>query len=242
MLRGSERIGPSGPEELREAGLAPDSLVWKAGMADWVRADTLPELAPLCARPSRGTGPHEHGYEKETFERGTLTLPALCMGVAVPAVFVAALADDARADALGLPAIAAIFLLLGSAGFFLARYGTLVYRCWNLLSAEGRFLSPSTATVLALVPFVDLVGNFYAIQGLAKAMEAVLLDYGREPPRMAGRAGAYCILRLVSMGCSLAAPVAFVCLVVLSRDLARAASEIVACQREAEGTPAGGAV
>lgn len=41
------RVGPLSFDQLRERCLEPATLVWTAGMADWARADSLPELEPL---------------------------------------------------------------------------------------------------------------------------------------------------------------------------------------------------
>ena len=43
------RVGPLSFTQLSERGIEPSTLVWTAGMADWSRADTVPELAPLLA-------------------------------------------------------------------------------------------------------------------------------------------------------------------------------------------------
>lgn len=43
------RVGPLTFAQLSERGIEPSTLVWTAGMADWSRADSMPELAPLLA-------------------------------------------------------------------------------------------------------------------------------------------------------------------------------------------------
>ena len=47
------RVGPLTLAQLSEKGIEPSTLVWTAGMADWSRADSLPELAPLFANRTR---------------------------------------------------------------------------------------------------------------------------------------------------------------------------------------------
>lgn len=47
------RIGPLSMTQLSERGIEPSTLVWTAGMADWTRADCVPELAPLLANRTR---------------------------------------------------------------------------------------------------------------------------------------------------------------------------------------------
>lgn len=49
VVIGDNRVGPLTISQLAEQGLEPSSLVWTAGMADWARADSVPELAPLLA-------------------------------------------------------------------------------------------------------------------------------------------------------------------------------------------------
>ena len=43
------RVGPLTLTQLTERGIEPSTLVWTAGMADWARADSVPELASLLA-------------------------------------------------------------------------------------------------------------------------------------------------------------------------------------------------
>lgn len=41
------RVGPLSFDQLRSYTILPATLVWTAGMADWARADSLPEMQPL---------------------------------------------------------------------------------------------------------------------------------------------------------------------------------------------------
>lgn len=43
------RIGPLSLTQLAERGIEPSTLVWTAGLADWTRADCVPELATVLA-------------------------------------------------------------------------------------------------------------------------------------------------------------------------------------------------
>ena len=47
------RVGPLSFAQLSERGIEPSTLVWTAGMADWTRADCVPELASLLAARTR---------------------------------------------------------------------------------------------------------------------------------------------------------------------------------------------
>ena len=44
-----QQQGPFPKEELRKYNISPDTLVWRAGMTNWVKATELPELADLFA-------------------------------------------------------------------------------------------------------------------------------------------------------------------------------------------------
>lgn len=50
IVRDNNRVGPMTFEQLAQTGIEPSTLVWTAGMADWARADSMPELEPLLAR------------------------------------------------------------------------------------------------------------------------------------------------------------------------------------------------
>lgn len=59
--------GPLSKDRLITAGIQPDSYVWRQGLADWVKADTLPELADIFmgdsafggyARPEQSLDPY----------------------------------------------------------------------------------------------------------------------------------------------------------------------------------------
>ncbi len=49
IVRDNNRVGPMTFEQLAQTGLEPSTLVWTAGMADWARADSLPELEAILA-------------------------------------------------------------------------------------------------------------------------------------------------------------------------------------------------
>lgn len=53
IVEGDSRIGPLSMLQLSERGIEPSTLVWTAGMADWTRADCVPELAHLLANRTR---------------------------------------------------------------------------------------------------------------------------------------------------------------------------------------------
>lgn len=53
IVEGDNRVGPLSISQLAEKGIEPSTLVWTAGMPDWARADTIPELAPLLANTTR---------------------------------------------------------------------------------------------------------------------------------------------------------------------------------------------
>lgn len=53
IVEGDNRVGPLTMAQLAEKGIEPSTLVWTAGMADWARADTLPELASILSNRTR---------------------------------------------------------------------------------------------------------------------------------------------------------------------------------------------
>ena len=53
---GNEQKGPATPDALARVPIAADTLVWADGMADWIRADQVPELAGLFGAPGAGGG------------------------------------------------------------------------------------------------------------------------------------------------------------------------------------------
>ena len=53
IVEGDNRVGPLSMMQLAEKGIEPSTLVWTAGMADWTRADNVPELAHLLADRTR---------------------------------------------------------------------------------------------------------------------------------------------------------------------------------------------
>jgi TM2 domain-containing membrane protein YozV len=59
---GQRQEGPFAVRELLDRGLRPDSLVWREGMPEWQRADTVAELAAIFARPTPPPPPPPAGY------------------------------------------------------------------------------------------------------------------------------------------------------------------------------------
>lgn len=53
IVEGDNRVGPLSMSQLSERGIEPSTLVWTAGMADWTRADCVPELADLLVNRTR---------------------------------------------------------------------------------------------------------------------------------------------------------------------------------------------
>ena len=53
IVEGDTRVGPLSIHQLAERGIEPSTLVWTAGMADWTRADCVPELSSIIANRTR---------------------------------------------------------------------------------------------------------------------------------------------------------------------------------------------
>ena len=49
MMVEGKQVGPLVAQELKYHGLTPETFVWHEGLPDWVKAGSLPELAPLFA-------------------------------------------------------------------------------------------------------------------------------------------------------------------------------------------------
>lgn len=48
VIRNNKRQGPFTIEQLQAAGLAPDTMVWREGLANWTRAADVAELAEMA--------------------------------------------------------------------------------------------------------------------------------------------------------------------------------------------------
>ncbi len=81
MIVNGSQVGPLRRETLRNQGLTKETYVWRDGLADWVEAGSLPELADLFyedsafgayARPEEPLPPHLSGgnpYGPQPYER-----------------------------------------------------------------------------------------------------------------------------------------------------------------------------
>lgn len=65
ILINDKSTGPLDINALPAYGLTPSSLVWREGMAQWMQASQVPELAPLLA----GTQPQQppYGYQQPPY-------------------------------------------------------------------------------------------------------------------------------------------------------------------------------
>src|SRR5690349_24493184 len=55
---GNEQRGPYSLQELASFGLRPDTLVWREGMEQWQRADSIAELVALIPVATPAPAPH----------------------------------------------------------------------------------------------------------------------------------------------------------------------------------------
>src|SRR4051812_37064487 len=63
---GDQQRGPMPVDQMRGAGVGPDTLVWRDGMAQWQPARTVPGLAGLSAAPAAPAGyPANAGYQQQ---------------------------------------------------------------------------------------------------------------------------------------------------------------------------------
>ncbi|MDE7440889.1 MAG: GYF domain-containing protein [Muribaculaceae bacterium] len=49
IISNGSQLGPYSKEELSLQGLTPDSIVWRSGLSEWVKASTLPELSDIIS-------------------------------------------------------------------------------------------------------------------------------------------------------------------------------------------------
>src|SRR4051812_29111506 len=63
---GDQQRGPVPVDQMRSAGVGPDTLVWRDGMSQWQAARTVPELAGLfAAAPAAAPNyPPAQGYQQ----------------------------------------------------------------------------------------------------------------------------------------------------------------------------------
>ena len=101
----NQQQGPFTLEQLRNQPLAPDTLVWKAGMGDWLRADQVPEINELMKTMSP---PLAASSLPNTFPTEPPPIPAVPPAVSTELRLPAAGTGDAkkvavnRRNALGL--------------------------------------------------------------------------------------------------------------------------------------------
>ena len=83
-LDGNQRQGPVSLEQLRAAGVGPETTVWREGMADWSAAKDVPELSGLFAPPmTTGAPPVRVQYQTPTSQQGTngLAITSMVVGI-----------------------------------------------------------------------------------------------------------------------------------------------------------------
>ncbi|MBD5349210.1 MAG: DUF4339 domain-containing protein [Bacteroides sp.] len=76
LIIGGQQVGPLSLFQLRDAGITVDTPVWRIGLADWVKASTLPELSEVltASTPDAGYGQppvYDHNpYGESIFNNG----------------------------------------------------------------------------------------------------------------------------------------------------------------------------
>lgn len=66
-----QQCGPFSIEELRSKGIQPQTLVWRSGMANWIEARTVSELAPLFGGQAPQPEAQQSSYSQYTQSSGT---------------------------------------------------------------------------------------------------------------------------------------------------------------------------
>ena len=86
IIRDNRRQGPFSMEQLKEAGLARDTKVWREGLAGWTDAADVPELADLALPPAppplgetgRGANETERPPMPKTWLAESIVVTLLC--------------------------------------------------------------------------------------------------------------------------------------------------------------------
>lgn len=205
MAVGNERRGPYETNQLLAAGLRPETLVWTDGMAQWQRADAVPELRALLqtsaappatytppagtygaapAAPTRQVTPSYQSstpvVEQVAALRSNYKTYWLCLAIGLPLCLIC----------IGFP-----IMIVGFVYYFI-----LLYKFWSLVQPSQRCSSPGQAIGFMFIPFFNLYWMFVAILGLAKELNAYRSSRGIPGmPVSEGMAQTVCILTLCSI-------------------------------------------
>lgn len=157
-VRNNQRIGPVDEAAIisliQNGTIERKTLVWKEGMADWIRADACELADKFAAIPPTPPGltltayvPSEANYTPESFHKLWLWYTWLiCLG----AVFTFIL--------IGIPALIAAVVI----GYI------LLYRFWRIIQDGKARTSPGVAVGFCFIPLFNLYWMYVAWVGLAK--------------------------------------------------------------------------
>ncbi len=159
-VRNNQRIGPVDEAAIisliQNGTILRQTLVWKEGMADWIRADACEFTDKFSAIPPTPPGisltsyiPSETNYTPESFHKLWLWFTWLvCLGAVFSFILI------------GIPALIAAVVL---------DY-ILLYRFWKLIQDGKARTSPGVAVGFCFIPFFNLYWMYVAWVGLAKDM------------------------------------------------------------------------
>jgi hypothetical protein len=159
-VRNNQRIGPVDENTLisliQNGTIERQTLVWKEGMADWIRADACQFADKFSAIPPTPPGisltsyvPSETNYTPESFHKLWLWYAWLiCLGAVFSFILI------------GIPALIAAIVI----GYI------LLYRFWSLIQDGKARTSPGVAVGFCFIPLFNLYWMYVAWVGLAKDM------------------------------------------------------------------------
>lgn len=203
-----QRKGPISTQEFktlaRGGRIDRETLVWKEGLTDWVRAKQVKGIfkdpPPLPQQASKGPPPlpqarpqppplpagrdapstaHQdippHANQPKAAKPPSALAPVTCL-IAGNALAALCLVATAKgsAEATVLLALLTIAVWVGC----LAVEAIFIHRAWSFLPDPYRTISPGKAVGLMFIPFFNLFWVFYAVHELTKQMNAYLKDRG----------------------------------------------------------------
>lgn len=181
---GEQRHGPITLEEfdaaIQRGEVRRDTYVWTEGMADWLPADQVGELADRFAAPaavvSYAGGAHLHDVNR---------LNALYKWLLISWI---------SGVVLLLACVGIVGIIAG-----VVLYCMILHKCWSLIPREWARTSPDLAIGLMFVPLFNMYWVFVAMHGLARDLNRLLDELGLSGPRVNETLTlSYCILIVCS--------------------------------------------
>ena len=201
LIEDSQAQGPFTRTDLKNGRLGPSSLVWRAGLSDWHRADQLTELHPLLTRlpppvpMNAGSHPGRSDespplYDPKAFE----TLYSWFRISIIPGTIGCAVLTFIPNAFLIANLVYSLYLLVAS-----VFYVVLLHKSWKQIQDGSVRTTPGKAVGLLFVPFFNLYWNFVAVDGLARDINRYAAERCLAIQPVSGTlARTYCVLGVVN--------------------------------------------